>query len=94
LFNKRADKLAKASANGEALRGPLDSRKVRRKKTTEKVQRGIVEMLGQQMTVRLFEELDQSDQGWSASSTRSSRNEARTSTRSTTSGPTAARHCA
>jgi ribonuclease HI len=63
LFNKRADKLAKASAKGEALRGPLDSRKVRRKKTTEKVQRGIVEMLGQQMTVRLFEELDQSDQG-------------------------------
>jgi len=63
LFNKRADKLARASAKGDALQGPLDLRKVRRKKTTEKVQRGIVEMLGQQLTVRLVEETDQPDQG-------------------------------
>lgn len=63
FFNKLADKLAKASAKSPGLRGPLDSRKVRRKKTTEKVQRGSVEMLGQQMTIRLVEELDQSVQG-------------------------------
>lgn len=63
LFNKRADKAAKASAKAGALRGPLDARKVRRKKTTERVQRGSVEMVGQQMTIRLFEELDQSAQG-------------------------------
>lgn len=63
LFNKRADKLAKAGAKAVVLRGPLDSRKIRRKKTGEKVQRGNVDMLGQQMTIRLFEELDQSDQG-------------------------------
>jgi ribonuclease HI len=62
FFNKRADKLAKASAKSPALRGPLDARKIRRKKTTEKVQRGSVEMLGQQMTIRLFEEVDQSEQ--------------------------------
>lgn len=63
FFNKRADKLAKASAKSPALRAPLDARKVRRKTTTETVQRGSVEMLGQQMTIRLFEELDQSEQG-------------------------------
>lgn len=62
FFNKRADKLAKASATSVALRGPLDARKIRRKRTTEKIQRGSVEMLGQQMTIRLFEEVDQSDQ--------------------------------
>jgi ribonuclease HI len=62
VFNKRADKLAKASAKGAALREPLDHRKIRRKTTEEKIERGSVEMLGQQMTIRLFEELDQSDQ--------------------------------
>jgi ribonuclease HI len=63
FFNKRADKLAKASAKSAVLRGPLDARKIRRKTTTEKLQRGSVEMLGQQMTIRLFEEVDASDQG-------------------------------
>lgn len=63
FFNKRADKLAKGSAKSPVLRGPLDARKIRRKRTTEKVQRGSVEMLGQQMTIRLFEEVDQSSQG-------------------------------
>jgi ribonuclease HI len=63
FFNKRADKLAKTSAKAPVLRGPLDQRKVRRKTTTEAIQRGSVEMSGQQMTIRLFEELDQSDQG-------------------------------
>lgn len=62
LFNKRADKLAKASAKGAALREPLDHRKIRRKTTEEKIQRGSVDMLGQQMTIRLFEEVNQSDQ--------------------------------
>lgn len=62
-FNKRADKLAKQSAKSSALRGPLDARKVRRKTTNEQIQRGSVEMLGQQMTIRLIEELDQSQQG-------------------------------
>jgi hypothetical protein len=63
LFNKQADKLAKASPKGVDLREPLDFRKVRRKKTEEKIQRGSVAMLGQQMTIHLFEEVDQSDQG-------------------------------
>ena len=63
FFNKRADKLAKASAKSPALRGALDARKVRRKTTSEKIQRGSVEMLGQQLTIRLFEELSQSAQG-------------------------------
>jgi ribonuclease HI len=63
MLNKLADKLAKASAKSIELRGPLDTRKVRRKKTGEKVQRGAVEMLGQELTIRLFEELDQSAQG-------------------------------
>jgi ribonuclease HI len=62
FFNKQADKLAKASAKSPALRGPLDARKIRRKTTSEKVQRGSVEMLGQQITIRLFEELSQSAQ--------------------------------
>jgi ribonuclease HI len=62
VFNKRADKLAKASAKALVLGGPLDARKICRKKTAEKVQRGSVEMLGQQMTIRLFEEVDQSAQ--------------------------------
>jgi ribonuclease HI len=62
LFNKRADRLAKTSAKAPTLRTPPDVRKIRRKKTSEKVQRGSVEMLGQQMTIRLFEEVDQSDQ--------------------------------
>ncbi len=52
LFNKRADKLAKTGAKSVVLRPPLDARKVRRKKTGEKVQRGSVDMLGQQMTSR------------------------------------------
>jgi RNase H len=63
FFNKRADRLAKASAKSLVQRGPLDARKVRRMKTVEKVQRGSVEMLGQQLTIRLFEEVDQSAQG-------------------------------
>jgi ribonuclease HI len=62
LFNKRSDKLAKTSAKAPTLRAPLDARKIRRKKTTEKIQRGSVDMLGQQLTIRLFEEVDQSDQ--------------------------------
>jgi ribonuclease HI len=62
FFNKQADKLAKASARSLVLRGPLDTRRIRRKRTTEKIQRGSVEMLGQQMTIRLFEEVAQSDQ--------------------------------
>jgi ribonuclease HI len=62
FFNKRADKLAKASAKSLVLRAPLDARKIRRKRTTEKVRRGSVEMLGQQMTIRLFEEVNQTDQ--------------------------------
>jgi hypothetical protein len=52
FFNKRADKLAKASAKSPALREPLDARKIRRKTTSEKLQRGSVEMLGQQITIR------------------------------------------
>jgi ribonuclease HI len=63
VFNKRADKLAKASAKSPVLRAPLDARKVRRKKTTETIQRGSVEMLGQQMTIRLVEEVDEAAQG-------------------------------
>jgi RNase H len=63
LFNKRADKLARTGAKGLVLSPPLDARKVRRKKTGEKIERGSVEMLGQQMTIWLFEEVDQSDQG-------------------------------
>jgi hypothetical protein len=63
MVNKHADKLAKASAKGVALRGPVDARKVRRKRTNEKVQRGSVEMVGQQLTIHLFEELDQADHG-------------------------------
>jgi hypothetical protein len=63
FFNKRADKLARVSARSLVLRGPLDTRKIRRKKTAEKIQRGSVAMLGQQMTIRLFEEVDQSGQG-------------------------------
>lgn len=62
VFNKGADKLAKASAKSLVRRDALDPRKVRRKSTLEKVERGSVEMLGQQMTVRLFEELDQPEQ--------------------------------
>lgn len=71
VFNKRADKLAKASAKGAALREPLDHRKIRRKTTEEKIQRGSVEMLGQQMTIHLFEEVNQSIKDWSVSSTKS-----------------------
>jgi ribonuclease HI len=63
LFNKQADKLAKTSAKGLVLREPLDHRKIRRKTTQEKLARGSVAMLGQQMTIQLFEEVDQSDQG-------------------------------
>jgi ribonuclease HI len=63
VLNKRADNLAKTGAKGAVLRQPLDARKVRRKMTGEKVKRGSVDMLGQQMTIRLFEEVDQSDQG-------------------------------
>ena len=63
VFNKRADKLAKASAKSPVLTRPLDARKVRRKTTTERVQRGSVRMHGQQLTIRLIEELDQSAQG-------------------------------
>jgi ribonuclease HI len=63
FFNKQADKLAKASAKSLLMRAPLDARKVRRKTTSEKVQRGSVEMLGQQITIRLVEELAQSAQG-------------------------------
>jgi ribonuclease HI len=62
-FNKRADKLAKASAKSPVLSKPLDARKVRRKRTTEQLARGSVQMRGQQMTIRLIEELDQSRQG-------------------------------
>jgi len=61
LFNKRADKLARTGAKG-LLRGPLDSRKIRRKNTSQKVQRGSVPMSGQQMTIRLIEEVDQPKQ--------------------------------
>ena len=39
------------------------ARKVRRKKTPEHVERGRVQMDGQQMTIRLIEELDQAAQG-------------------------------
>jgi ribonuclease HI len=63
FFNKVADKLAKASAKSPALNKPLDSRKVRRKKTTAQVERGSVQMLGQQLTIHLIEEVDQSAQG-------------------------------
>jgi ribonuclease HI len=63
FFNKRADKLAKASAKSLARHGRLDTRKIRRKRTIEKIERGSVEMLGQQMTIHLIEEVDQSDQG-------------------------------
>jgi len=63
FFNRRADKLARASAKSAVLNSPLDARKVRRKTTTAQVQRGSVQMHGQQMTIRLIEELDQSAQG-------------------------------
>lgn len=86
FFNKRADKLAKTRAKAPVLRGPLDARKVRRKTTTEMIQRGSVEMSGQQMTIRLFEEVDQSDQGLVRSSTRCCRSAAHSSGRLATSG--------
>jgi ribonuclease HI len=63
FLNKLADKLAKASAKSQVLNRPLDARKVRRRTTTEQVQRGSVQMHGQHMTIRLIEELDQSAQG-------------------------------
>lgn len=60
-FNKMADKLARSSARG-VLRDPLTERKVRRKNTSASVKRGSVEMLGQQLTIRIIEELPQPEQ--------------------------------
>jgi len=53
--NKKADRLAKASAKGP-LRAPPVQRKVRRKKSPHQVQRGSVTMEGQQLTIRIIEE--------------------------------------
>jgi ribonuclease HI len=50
--NKDADQLAKASATGP-LRQSLKPVSVRRKKTTEKLEKGSVAMLGQQLTIRI-----------------------------------------
>jgi ribonuclease HI len=53
--NRRADKLAKTSAKGHLRPFPLE-RKVRRKESPHRVQRGSVEMKGQQLTIRIIEE--------------------------------------
>ena len=50
--NKAADRLAKASAQGP-LRGPLKPVSVRRKKTTEMLEKGSVVMRGQRLTIRI-----------------------------------------
>jgi ribonuclease HI len=50
--NKDADTLAKASAKGP-LRDPLKPVSVRRKKTSERLERGSVAMLGQRLTIRI-----------------------------------------
>lgn len=53
--NKMADRLARASAK-DALRPHRVPRKVRRKKTPHRVERGSVTMDGQQLTIRIIEE--------------------------------------
>ena len=53
--NRRADKLAKASAKGHLRPSPVE-RKVRRKKSPYRVKRGSVGMKGQQLTIRIIEE--------------------------------------
>lgn len=62
VFNKQADKLAKASAKGH-LKAEETPSKVRRKKSPYSVARGSVEMLGQQMTVRIIDETPHATHG-------------------------------
>lgn len=52
VHNRAADKLAKKSAKNPQYRLSLIS-VVRRKKTTQKTERGVVEMLGQKITIRI-----------------------------------------
>ncbi len=51
-YNKAVDKLAKQSAKG-VLNRPLNVTTVRRKKTSQSVERGSVRMLGQELSVRI-----------------------------------------
>ncbi len=53
--NRKADKLAKASAKGPLRESP-SRRKVRRKKSPLSVERGSVTMEGQRLTIRIIEE--------------------------------------
>jgi ribonuclease HI len=55
LHNRRADKLAKSSAKGHLRSFPVE-RKVRRKESPHRVQRGSVGMKGQRLTIRIIEE--------------------------------------
>jgi ribonuclease HI len=51
-YNKAVDKLAKRSAKG-ASQAPLTQVSVRRKRTREKVQSGVVSMSGQRLSIRV-----------------------------------------
>jgi len=50
--NKAADKLARASAK-QAVRPPIAIQTVRRKKTTQSMERGSVRLTGQRLTIRI-----------------------------------------
>ncbi|MDX6288046.1 MAG: ribonuclease [Frankiales bacterium] len=53
IHNKAADRLAKGSAKG-ATRAPLTITTVRRKKTSQSVERGSVPLTGQRLTIRII----------------------------------------
>lgn len=53
IHNRAADRLAKASAKS-SIQGPLTVTSVRRKKTTQSIERGSVELSGQRLTIRII----------------------------------------